>query len=201
MPRRLSLVVGYVRKVDALPRDVRSLALVRRTAFVLDDELDPELYATLVAAVARVAGADRVVAKLDTGATVDVTDPADARAHLGDDPADAWPFRRVRYTREGAVVAVMASEPWVLAGGPRGRGPGVVYHDTFTLPVYAREDLSAPLEAEAATACGRHGVTFTRVIRAGERPSASALPLEARLALQMSIAGVLLAVVLVAFCG
>ena len=174
--RSLKIVVGYLASDRKLP-ERQAADLIHRTAFVLDsyraskvdDYFDSELYAVLLETVRRVVGADRVTGIFDSGERVFVPSAEECRvlvrrtATLGaDDEGD--PFERVVFARGDRTVAVAGHEAYWKIGGPD------PYHDSYTIPVYTREDLSEALVTEARVACSQLGAQITSVVRGAHCP-------------------------------
>jgi hypothetical protein len=176
--RTLKIVVGYVRGVDRLPRHVQDLHLTRRVAFVLDSYrsdnvdmfFDAELYAALLDSTREVFGADRMSAVLSRGETATIGSASDAERILQSElEGGSEPFTKVMLSRGGTIVAVIESEPFAYSGGPE------PYHDSFTVPIYSREDAAGRLEASARSVCSRLGAEITEIVRASESPEAPGL--------------------------
>jgi hypothetical protein len=166
----LTMVVGYVVDVDHLPSEPARLGLVRRVAFVLDSYrsdkvdmyFDARLYAALVESVREVLRADRLSAALSPGAEVELGVGELIRWLEQLPELEREPLPLITVEREGIPVALIMSEPWARAGGPE------PYHDSYTVPVFTREDVAAPLQTAARAICQRLGAELTDVIHASE---------------------------------
>src|SRR4051812_20980279 len=134
--RKVSLVVGYVPDVDALPADVERLGLRRRLALVLDTHrpsspdmvFDEELYDRFLRIVIDAVKADAILVR--DGKQEAKASGADElhRLQLARPEEEREPFERIVLSRGAVPVAVVGSEPWARVGGPR------PYHDSYTVP-------------------------------------------------------------------
>jgi len=169
----MRVVIGYVPRVDRLPSELRKLGLTQRVAFVLDSfrsdkvdmYFDEELYASLMAAVREASSADRMFYASASGEAFEIGDAMDVNRLLARQPeGEREPLSRVIVVRERTTAAVIGSEPWAHCGGPE------PYHDSYTVPIYSREDMAERLEAAARNVCQRLGVELATVLRASETP-------------------------------
>ena len=172
--RTLSIVVGYVPRVDALPGWVRSLGLTRRVAFVLssyrsdkvDLFFDAELNAALLDAAREVCRADRIASMFPSDEILKefrtATDLMREYEPLPEIERD--PLERAVLQRGGMVVAAVGSEPWADVGGP------MPYHDSYTIPIYSLDDAGAELEEAARSTCRRLGAEVTEVVQGSATP-------------------------------
>jgi hypothetical protein len=90
----------------------------------------------------------------------------------------AEPFERVVFARGPAVTAVAGHEPYWRSGGPD------PYHDSYTVPVFTREDVSDALVAKARVACAALRATIAGIHRGSHRPRPHGLTHAVRRALR-----------------
>src|SRR5687768_6869728 len=141
----LKFVIGFVPTVDKLPRDLMKMGLARRFAFVLetyradsvDEVFDVGLYEGILKLVLKIVQASTIRVVISRRENRDVSAFEDLHELLLAVPeAKREPFGRCYFVRGSSVVAAMESEPWAHVGGPE------PYHDSYTLAVFTKLDLS-----------------------------------------------------------
>ena len=172
MDRRISVIFGYIPKVDRLPRRLKSIGLFRRYAVVMDSYrlgfvdafFDSELFLAVSESVGGIVHADCLRAK--RGRIVHVFDfplglesKGTLRAMLIDEPID-----ELLYFRGGEVVSAIVSEAWAKVGGPP------PYHDSYTMAIYSAIDIANQLEAELEILSGDLQVSISSVTRGEAAP-------------------------------
>jgi hypothetical protein len=171
--RMVKLVRGYVQNIDHLPRDLKDLGLIHRFAVVqdtyrpgdADPYIDMSLYETVVNTVYRVTDA--------TGIDIQLEDKAEVESDLNDfknrvrqitKAPNPEPFPRINLRQGMSAIAVIECVPWWRVGGKE------PYHDSCTLSIFTRSDLSDRLERELRADLDQAGVTVESVVQGQDSP-------------------------------
>ena len=171
--RALTMVVGYIPRVDALPREARALGFVQRVALALDTfrsdkvdlHFDVDLYAAMLDVIGQVLGSNRMSLRLSSRETAEVAGAHDVKRRLEELPElEREPVPTILLKRDGLTVGLVESVLWARVGGPR------PYHDSYTMAVYSSQDVAARLESMVRSRCAREGAELTEVVRASPTP-------------------------------
>jgi hypothetical protein len=129
----------------------------------VDAYFDSELYAVLLESVRNVFEPDSMTVESTSGEIRDLKTAADVKRLLGSDD-EAEPLEGVVLRKGASEIARIGSEPWVKSGGP------MPYHDSYTIPIYSKEDRTKEIEVAARSTCAAIGAEVTEVITAQETP-------------------------------
>jgi hypothetical protein len=171
--RALRMVVGYVSRVDALPREARALGFASRIALVLDAfrsdkvdlHFDVDLYAALLDVIGQALGSNQMSLRLRSRETVEADGALDVKRRLEEFPElMRGPVPTILLKRDGLTVGLVESVLWANVGGPH------PYHDSYTMAVYSSEDIAERLEPMVRSRCEREGAELTEVVRASPTP-------------------------------
>lgn len=170
----LKFVVGFIPRVDTLPGDLAKIGLTQRFAFVLetfragcvDAFFDAALYEGLVTVVFKVVAADTIRVVISRRETREVSSSEEFHRLVFALPdAEREPFSRLFFLRASSVIAVMESQPWMQVGGPD------PYHDSYTLAVFTKTDLSDLVLGETRVFVKKMGGDISSVITGQGEPT------------------------------
>lgn len=167
------MVVGYLPRVDELPREARAFGFVQRVALALDtwrsDKVDMyfdvDLYAAMLDVFGQVLGSNQMSLRLNSREKAEAAGALDVKRRLEELPElERKPVPTILLKHGDLMVGLVESVMWVRVGGP------YPYADSYTVALYSREDVAARLESMVRSRCEREGAELTEVVRASATP-------------------------------
>jgi hypothetical protein len=171
--RTLTMVVGYIPRVDELPREARDLGFLRRVALALDTcrsnnvdlYFDVDLYTAMLDVIGQALASNQMSLRLRSRETAEAAGALDVKRRLEGVPVlEREPIPTILLKRGDLAVGLVESVLWANVGGPQ------PYHDSYTMAVYSSEDVAARLESMVRSRCEREGAELTEVVRASPTP-------------------------------